>query len=258
MNLEQAKIALEKINRLFNNMSAGSNSISAIEKDLMLNYVRDFYDQLIDSTEAVKPTQKVKKITPKPVPPPPPPPPVVEQHPVVEEIIHIEEESDPVYAKSKAMETTSKVEENARKAAEIMKSKGMYISDNPAPARIAAKPKPVKKKPPVVIPEKAVDKVEALFAFKRAQELSEKLSELPIRDLSTALGLNEKIFTINELFGSNKDVYDRTVSAINNMNNFDEAKAYLIQNIVSTYDWTNGEKKKKAKIFIKLVRRRFS
>ena len=42
-----------------------------------------------------------------------------------------------------------------------------------------------------------------LFEFKAAAELSQRLSETKINDLNKSMGLNEKFFYINELFGGN-------------------------------------------------------
>lgn len=268
MNLEQAKIILDKINRLFNNINADPGAVSSIEKDLMVKYIQEFYEQI--NITAPKQKQKVnppvEKIAVEPYIEPVIEAPIQEVKPVIP-TEQLKEE-----AQEKANAMRNKVEENARKAANIMKTQGMYVSDNPQPkeskpiqpAAVQESIQPVVQKPieeiPVVSSSASFsdqDDVEALFAFKRAKELSEKLSELPIKDLSTALGLNEKIFTINELFGGKKEAYERSVQAINEMSNFEEAKSYLIENVVSTYNWTNNEKKKKAKIFIKLVRRRF-
>ena len=100
--------------------------------------------------------------------------------------------------------------------------------------------------------------MEELFEHGSAKELSEKLSNLPIKDLRKAMGLNEKIFTMNELFGGSQPDYDKAMNELNGMSNFEQAKVYLIQNIAGKYGWTKRGKKKKAQNFIKLVRRRYA
>ena len=57
-------------------------------------------------------------------------------------------------------------------------------------------------------------------------------------------------------FDGNGDALKDTLTTLNNLNTFDEAKDYL-SNIAGIYDWTSRKKKKKAQIFIKLIRRKF-
>ena len=48
MNLLQAKTQLEKIIALYKSMSADEKNISAIERDLMLSYIRGLYDNFFN------------------------------------------------------------------------------------------------------------------------------------------------------------------------------------------------------------------
>jgi len=89
-----------------------------------------------------------------------------------------------------------------------------------------------------------------------AKELSEKLSTLPISDLTKAMGLNEKIFTIKELFGDDQDLFNETMNQLNGLSSFEEAKSTLVK-IADRFEWTDKKKKKKAKNFIKLISRRY-
>ncbi|MBK7409732.1 MAG: hypothetical protein IPL49_03515 [Saprospirales bacterium] len=125
-------------------------------------------------------------------------------------------------------------------------------------------PEPPKEQPVVEKPaRKAVtggDKqdIDTLFEHHQATELSEKLSELPIQDLSKAMGLNERIFTINELFDGDQEAFKQAVQVLNGFHSFEEAKNYLVQEIAIQYNWAQTDKKNKAKNFIKLVRRRYN
>ena len=105
----------------------------------------------------------------------------------------------------------------------------------------------------IEIPEDILE----LFTHKKAVELSEKLSQRPITDLSKSMGINEKIFTVKELFGGNQQSFDDAISQLNAFDNFTDAKEYLIQHIAIVNDWGATAKKKKAGNFIKLVRRRY-
>lgn len=243
MNVKQAKILLEKINRLFQSMTMDDH-VSEIEKELMRNYVKSLYEEFMpDGGVKAAPIQKAAPIkmappvreTPKVVAPPvvverivetpPPPPPKVE---VVPEPAPI-----PVPAPRPVVVATPKVERKA------------------PPVKVAPPP-------PAAKPAKAKvsEEHEELFEFKEATDLSERLSQSPIKDLSKAMGINERILTTNELFDGNGDALKDALSTINRLSNFDEAKDYLA-NIAEIYDWASRKKKKKAKIFVKLVRRRF-
>ncbi|MFK8102422.1 MAG: hypothetical protein AB8G15_07855 [Saprospiraceae bacterium] len=245
MDLQKAKIILDKINSLYKSMGMDEKNIAPIERDLMRDYIRQFYEAFtVDAPKTAILNTKTKVIkarstTPPPAPKPkvkmkktPPPPPVI----VVEE-----------------------VEEKIEEKVEVLPS-----TPAPTPVVKIVSP-PVQEKKPVVQaappvakePEKTKKEHETLFEYKEAKELSERLSELPIKDLSKALGLNEKIFTITELFGGDSDLFERTIMILNGMKDYDEAKKYLSNHIADKYNWATREKKNKAKNFIKLVRRRY-
>ena len=84
------------------------------------------------------------------------------------------------------------------------------------------------------------------------------MGELPIKDLTKAMGLNEKIFTINELFGGDGKAFDTALKTLNTFNSFEQAKAYLSENFAGQYKWNSRSKKKKAINLIKLVKRRYN
>jgi hypothetical protein len=103
MDLQKAKIQLEKINALYKSMSADVRNISSIERDLMRSYVLQLYEVFLDlpatsvapeasPVEIFKPTPQVTLRKPEPPAkspeppaeearpePAPAPPPVVKQ-----------------------------------------------------------------------------------------------------------------------------------------------------------------------------------
>ena len=72
------------------------------------------------------------------------------------------------------------------------------------------------------------------------------------------MSINEKMFTINELFGGNADEMNNILVALNGLSNFDEAKDILVRSVATKYSWGSPSKSKKAKTFIKLVQRRYN
>lgn len=269
MNLKKAKKHLLKINRLYDNISE-DGQLSQIERDLMLNYVREFYEIFLfdkngSSPKTVaapspnaakpaaisyKPIQKAK-VEPKPVVkpiikevvvPPPAPEPVVK--PVVKEVIAPTPPTPP-------------------------RPEPIKI---PEPLKVEVVPEPVKSKDEILIPKfvhapklkpkSDVANIRAedddIFAIKEATELSEKLSQTPIKDLNKAMGINDKIHLINELWGGNKIYFDEVIKELNGLPHFEAAQTYLSQNVAAKYDWSNKKRQKIAKDFIRLVKRRYN
>lgn len=96
-----------------------------------------------------------------------------------------------------------------------------------------------------------------LYEIPLGKELASHLSNLPVKDLNDALGLNEKVLLMNELFDGVNEKFYQTLEKINQMPDFDTAKQYLNQEVVGVYGWMSSEKISRAKQFIKLVRRKF-
>lgn len=88
------------------------------------------------------------------------------------------------------------------------------------------------------------------FAAKEDESIADKLMLQPIKDLKSAIGINDKFQFINELFGGNADDYNQTIAAINTAEN----KAAAME-LISKKDWSS--KKALAKSFYTLIERRF-
>lgn len=266
MDFQKSKTLLDKINALYKNISNDPRNVSSIERDLMRSYIQQFYEAFLEmptvaaSVAPTPPPVEFKAAEPRitlrkpetsspppplnPQPAPPKPEPIREELPKAEPP-RIERVPEPT----------------------------------PAPpvvqAPVETPPPPVVEKPvemPAPPPEKIVEyepapaprpivsidpELEALFAFKTATELSEKLSQSPITDIKKAMGLNDRISTQNELFGGDNAAFDATVSTLNQLRTYDDAKDYLIRNVAQKYSWASKDKKDKAKEFIKLVKRRY-
>jgi hypothetical protein len=278
MNLLQAKTQLEKIIALYKSMSADEKNISAIERDLMLSYIRGLYENFLDTTI---PTQaaaapKVSAPTPAPppvvvAPPPPPvvieqpkyvPPPVVEQPkyvppPVVEQPKYV---PPPVVEQPKyvpppvVVEKPRPVQPSApdpvryqEPAHEVMRYQTPPSSVSPSPNNRDAS----------TVSSNVSPEIQALFDETSGKELSDKLANTPINDLTKAFGLNDRLLMQNELFANNKAVFDEILKDLNNASSFESARGYLVD-FAKRYAWTaNPERQRHAKVFIKVVRRRF-
>ncbi len=101
------------------------------------------------------------------------------------------------------------------------------------------------------------DELAKLFELPKVEEMSGRFSHIPIENIETALGLNERIFTLNELFGGNRDVFDSTCTQLNTLNSFSEAKFLLLNGPARQYKWSDQERVKMAEHFIRIVARRY-
>ena len=250
MNLPQTKILLEKIITLYKTLSTDENNISPIERDLMKSYVRQLYEAVIDAQPAPSGVSTAQKATQATAPPkvevpkttPPPAPPPAQQQIVVEPPKPVYEQPKPVYEAPKHVYEASKVVEAPR-----------YTP--PPPPIEQPKPTPAAYAPQYTPHVPA--EIEALFEDVAGKELSDKLANTPIADLTKAFGFNDRLLTQNELFGGNKAVADEVIKDLNNMSGFESARGFLLS-LATKYNWAaNEDRKKQAKTFIKLVRRRF-
>ena len=99
--------------------------------------------------------------------------------------------------------------------------------------------------------------LDQLFSLETGTEISDKLSTTAIKDINKAMSINERIFTIKELFGGSQENFDKTISSLNEFNTYDDAKKYLSNQVVSENNWLDPEKNKKVKKFLKLISRKY-
>ncbi len=117
------------------------------------------------------------------------------------------------------------------------------------PAAPAAKPKEINEaalKQPASLNER----------LKEARtELSDKLTDGPIKDLKKAIGVNDRFLFINELFRGDEAMYERSIKTINNFSIFAEAEYWIKRELKIKIGWTDADPV--VKQFDQLVRRRF-
>jgi hypothetical protein len=254
MDLQQARILVRKINSLFKSMEMdGSPQPTAIERDLMLSYLRQLYQAfLADGAEAAKVTVSapIVEIPTKPSPEPELVKPVVEAPktyvpPVVSIVEPPKVEPTP--------EPEIKVEPKVYLPPVETIKPPVVEEFKPTPEP----PKPSPPPTPAPVSPGNTSGLESLFAFKKATELSEKLGETPIADLTKGMSINDRLLYMNELFGRDMSKLDEVLRALNNFPSLDSAKSYLM-GIAAQYNWGEEERSEIAQSFIKLVRRRFA
>jgi len=87
-------------------------------------------------------------------------------------------------------------------------------------------------------------------------DLGDTLTEVPIRDLRKAIGVNDRFLFINELFRGDEAAYERSIKTINSFSIFAEAEYWIQRELKVKNGWDNDN----AMVgqFYQLVKRRFS
>lgn len=225
---------LNKISALADNGNADGH-FSSLERDLLLSYIRELYEIALDGKSPV-----IKSVTHTPV------------QATKEEVIPAKAEAPAVPVHVQATEPIPAKIEMVTEPVVIHQviEKEEVIKPAPEVKSIPTHTTTVKNQNPDALAE--------MFAEEKINDLSDKLASSPVKDLTKSMGINERIFTQQELFGNNQQVFNETLQRLNICQNFGEAKQYLVENVISTYDWTNENKVKKATTFIKFVKRKFA
>lgn len=223
MNIKKLGKRLNKINLLFQSIK-DDGTASKIEKDLLLSYLRDAYEYATEPGDTPAPVAEKPRYEEPAVHVPPTRPAPTPQ--VIQQIVQEEIVPEPIAA--------------------VPQQPAAAPTPEPAPATPAA-------------PESVdvSDALSVIFAQADVNELSDRLSMSPIKDMTKAMGINERIFTVKELFGGDNDVFNSILQRINGCSSYDEASEYLLTGIARDQDWANESKLKKAETFMKLVKRRF-
>lgn len=227
MNWKPFLSKLQKIKVLAENAES-DGQLSKLEQDLLASYIREMYELLYADTSA-EPVKKQVKAEP-----------VIVTQP---EVVVSKEVETPVVIKT---EPVLPIEEKV---------------EIPVHVPVAEPVEPAKPSTPIFTTSsvKSIDPslLAELFAEEKVTDLSDKLASQKINDLTKAMGINERIFTIQELFNNDNGLFSKSMENLNQLPDFSSAKNYLTNELIPVLDWTSDKKIKKAATFIKLVRRRY-
>ncbi len=87
---------------------------------------------------------------------------------------------------------------------------------------------------------------EKLGEEKKEKSVADKIQKKPIKDLKTAIGINDKFIFINELFKGSLQDYNKAIESINALSSGNEAFAF-IEELKEKYKWDE-----KPEIYVKL------
>lgn len=228
MNFDKISIILKKISRLIDTLKEADIEVSAIEKELIQTYIRELQSEVGGDT----PEKGKRKVF-----------------------------ADAISSEQESHNATADIAEEKEEEEEVFTT----LREEPEEETYLTRKEPEEEQPEESTSEESAEteeepyseELEALFEIKTGTDLSDKLSLSPIKDLRKSMGVNERIFTINELFNGDQRLFDEVILHLNNLSNFDSAASYLKEKVARDNDWDNKEKKKKAEHFIRLIYRRY-
>lgn len=240
MNLENTSLVLKKINRLYE-LIQSLGEASHTEKDLLKAYVLDLYeavalsdeDEILEDFEIEEMKEKMNKLK-------------KQENKLKKEL-------------EKKMEKAESMSDNYLEDNEELEDESSEEIEGETEKESPAEPEEPEEEESAEeeLAESLSEEMIQLFDIKDSTELSDRLANAPIADLTKAMGINEKIFTVNELFDGNKEEMDNILRALNNLTDFEEAKSVLARSVAPKYKWLEKQRLKKARNFIRLVRRRY-
>lgn len=240
MNFKKVEKATKKINQLLDNMR-DEEHVSKIEKDLLLSYIRDLYEKVIHTDEAPKKATTKSSTYQE-----------VVNNQIADSTVNVNAPTPPTVV-AIADVVRQEIKENTYQTDSSPAIKHVEAHANTEDDTIHTPTEdiasPSKNNAPVELLE--------LFEAGAVSELSDKLSRSPISDLSKCMGINERIFTVNELFGGDTGLFNSTMQELDKLNSLEQARDYLVNNIAVTQNWGEESKLKKTANFVKLISRRY-
>jgi predicted component of type VI protein secretion system len=218
MDPVQTQLLLDKINALWNS----SGSLSALERDLMLSYLRQLYAAVLEAPVAVlKPPQpQVRTASP---------------------------------ASSTQIPVRPVVTPSPQPVAQPVREVQQPAPQRP-PAPAPAPPPAAVEKPAAV--EQGHKAADILFNIRTGSELSDRLSRQPIADLTRAFSINDRLLYTNDLFHKDQQAFAESVRQLDAYGDLATARR-MITDLAHRYDWLHEERLETAQAFVQLISRRY-
>ena len=221
---------------------------SALERDLMLGYLRDLYAIYLDQ-DAQPPRREAPKKPATPATPEPQP-----------EIKPIKPTPPPL---RKPEPEVPAPPQEAPAPAPPPEAPDVPVPPPPAPAMAehTAKIDPEFKRPAPNPPQpgptaNTSPEVEKLFAENDEGGLNNKLMRQRVTDLTRSLSINNRVLFSNKLFGGNEEL-NAALKDLNLKGSFSNARPTLVD-LAQQHRWAEEDRRETAREFIDLVRRRYA
>ena len=229
MNTTKFNKYLKKI-KAFDNLVDDLSDLSLVEQDLLKDYIKKLYESVseLDDSDKIEKKQKKHKKS------------IVAEKSKKHEEVNEEVQEEIKFVKPEAKEKKKQVSADE----DAIDANKQIIEDTKFPVK---EDKSVNASPEFL----------ELFEINNSNELSQKLSQIPIKDLTKAFSINERIFTVKELFKGDKDNFEKVIGDLDKLTSLEEAKDYLVKNIIEKHGWDNPKMLKKVKGFVATVKRRY-
>lgn len=247
MDINKAKRLITKIQSFIDHEP--SQELSRLERDLLKSYIQQLYDAVTDD-QPVPAKQAKPEITYIEPPVYKPEPHKIEVPPIVPEINAKEPEAIPMeikYPEKEMMTPEHKIEHKVEYKSEY----------KPAHVDVEIPVQPKKEQQhyaPVAKSYEEKGDLNKLFDLPKSQD---HFSHMPIDNIQGAMGLNERIFTLKELFGGDKSLFDETCQRLNELSSYADARNMLMNGVARDYHWADMERIKMAEQFLRIVARRY-
>ncbi|WP_157472124.1 hypothetical protein [Neolewinella persica] len=218
---------ISRINALHKSLQLDAGGkLSAMERDLMLGYLRELYELYATHGEA---PAKVVAAPPSAPPPAPTPPPAPAPAPPPPPVVEVPKPTPP---------------------------------PPPPPAPVVETPKPAPPPPPPAsapTPAPAINTslssdLRDLFS---EDDLASPFGRQPLADLTRSLTINNRVLFSKDLFGDDNDLLNTTLRTLNSSGSMAAAQPVMVS-LARRFEWADESKKETAREFIELVRRRYA
>ena len=234
--MEQIISLIKKIEQL---SSASNSSISSIEKDLLLQYTRNLYEEILALNTEVKTVESN----------------IVEDMISVDEVEEVEieiPESSIFFDEKKLEDEMEYIEESDDETEWIVEDEEELILAHEEELKQLEEEQPSQEELQHFVEEQLP---EAEPTFENHDKIIEEIVERPEpskpnppssltdfkvwnKDIRTYIGINDKYNFISELFGNNPEAYDEILNEINLSENKAEALQFLENSGITTlYQW---------------------
>jgi len=235
----EATELIQKISGLFEKLNHSAATISALEKDMLLDYTRQLYDKLLQLDSQSVIAESNLPVAEK-EPGAEPLPSLENMEPVGVEEIMVSKENypEPVKFEQKISEDRAKI---ISKSAKPLSQSTSLFDDIP------------------VVADRFEEKTtvhDKILKSKEDRSVAEKLSAMPLLDLKKSIGINEKFKFVNELFDGNLQDYNNAIDALNNFTSFMDAQNHIEQAFVDKYNWQKESGVYQSLLF--LIQRKFN
>ncbi len=273
-------VLIEKVNYLFQSIQFNNGVINKIDKDLLLNYVRELYELTlslpVDHPQAnliqqfppqyqqpqqQPPQQQYYQQSSAPQPQPYIPPVQQSAPPPVQQNVPPQVEQPKLQQQIPTMPLT-----NGAQNGNGMNGNGngthrpntdnAVLKTNPGQSlNQSYSGKGTQKTVSDIYSEQGAKPTVNEKLNQPRTELNDKLRKAPIKDLKTFIGLNKRFSYINFLFNNDARLYDESMEKINNSSNYDEAMDYIENALRNRLHWNTQDEM--VAEFYNIVERRF-